>query len=512
MVGSMGAALGAFGVYYATGAPGLTFIDSGELAAVCYLPGIAHPTGYPLYTIMGWLIIQLFTPRTPIVLLNTLSAIFSSFSLLVFSRAVMHLFNNDIAKDRLQPTDLAATCSVAGSTMLLACSAVFWSVSLVTEVYALHALFITLFIFLSLQACGAKNQPENGKKPAAFRWVALLFLTVGISFSHHMSTILFIPALIYLLIVQKTWQTLAIKQLLLLPLCLLCGLSFYLYLPLRAANFPMLNWGNPQTWEAFIWHVTGKQYRVWMFSSPAAALQQLEYFLTLVIKAFGVVPLLLVPFGLWHLFHRNRRMLWFTLILAATDLLYAVNYDIQDVDPYFLPVFVVMALWMGSAMLFFASKALYKWKSLYYIVLGSLCSLFLFPLLLNFNEVNQSKNRLVEQYSRTILNTLEPNALIFSYQWDYFCSACYYLQVVEGIRPDVIMIEVQLLKRSWYITQLQKNYEAFLQQSQDEVTAYAQELYKFEHGLPYDPHLIQQRYLAMINSFIQRNIDTRPIY
>jgi tetratricopeptide (TPR) repeat protein len=327
-----------------------------------------------------------------------------------------------------------------------------------------------------------------------------------------MSTVLFIPSLIYLFISERTWQTLGIKRLLLMLGFFMCGISFYLYLPIRAAYNPALNWGNPQTWETFLWHVSGKQYRVWMFSSPSVALQQLEYLLVLLLKSFGIVPLLLVPFGLWHLFHRNRRMVWFTLILLATDILYAINYDIQDVDSYFLPVFMVFALWMGGAVLFFSNKALYKRKSFYYLVMCGLCSLFLFPLLLNFNEVNQSKNRLVEQYSRTILQEVKQNALILSFQWDYFCAPCYYLQLVEGLRPDVAIIEVQLLKRSWYITQLQKNYKELMEKSRDEVAAYAQELYKFEHGLPYDPQVIQQRYMEMLNSFIRGNIGVRPVY
>ncbi len=508
------AVVAAFAVYYFTRAPGLTFIDSGELAAVCSIPGIAHPTGYPLYTILGWLFIHLLQPVKPIIVLNTLSAVFSCIALFVFSRSVVNLFNNStVAQGRFQPvTETAAACSAFAGTLLLAFSSVFWSVSLVTEVYALHGLFISLFIFLSLKSFAAGSKKGQAAPGASFLWFALLLFILGLSFCNHMSTVLFIPSLIYLFIAERSWQTLGGKQLLLLLVFFLCGISFYLYLPIRAAYYPALNWGNPQTWETFLWHVSGKQYRVWMFSSPSVALQQLENLLILLLKSFGIVPLLLVPFGLWNLFHRNRQILWFTLILLVTDILYAINYDIQDVDPYFLPVFFVFALWMASAMLFFTSKTLYKRKSIYYLVICGLCSLFLFPLLLNFNEVNQNKNRLVEQYSRSILHNLNQNALILSYQWDYFCSPCYYLQLVEGLRPDVAMIEVQLLKRSWYITQLQKNYKELMEKSRDEVAAYAQELYKFEHGLPYDPQVIQQRYMEMLNSFIRNNIGSRPVY
>jgi hypothetical protein len=342
---------------------------------------------------MGWLFIHLLQPVKPIIVLNTLSAVFSCIALFVFSRSAVNLFNNStVVQGWFQPlTETAAACSAFAGTLLLAFSSVFWSVSLVTEVYALHGLFISLFIFLSLKSFAAGPKRENGSPTSPFLWVALLLFILGLSFCNHMSTILFIPSLIYLFVAERTWRTLGVKRLLLLLVLFLCGISFYLYLPIRAAYYPVLNWGNPQTWETFLWHVSGKQYRVWMFSSPSVALQQLENLLILLLKSFGIVPLLLVPFGLWHLFHRNRYMLWFTLILLVTDILYAINYDIQDVDPYFLPVFFVFALWMASAMLFFTSKTLYKWKSLYYLVICGLCSLFLFPLLLNFNEVNQSK-------------------------------------------------------------------------------------------------------------------------
>ena len=51
--------LAAFGVYLLTLAPTVTFIDSGELATVAATLGIAHPTGYPLFALLGWLFAHL---------------------------------------------------------------------------------------------------------------------------------------------------------------------------------------------------------------------------------------------------------------------------------------------------------------------------------------------------------------------------------------------------------------------------------------------------------------------
>jgi hypothetical protein len=101
---------------------------------------------------------------------------------------------------------------------------------------------------------------------------------------------------------------------------------------------------------------------------------------------------------------------------------------------------------------------------------------------------------------------------LLSYQWDYFCSPFYYLQLVEGLRTDVTMIEVKLLKRSWYLTQLKNNYPELMRKSEDEVERFSRELYKFEHGQPYEPEVIQTRYIDMINSFVRKSFPARPVY
>src|ERR671912_452154 len=45
----------AFVVYSRTLLPGLAFGDWGEMQTVPHLLGVAHPTGYPTYVLLGWL-------------------------------------------------------------------------------------------------------------------------------------------------------------------------------------------------------------------------------------------------------------------------------------------------------------------------------------------------------------------------------------------------------------------------------------------------------------------------
>ena len=67
-----------FIAYLLTLAPGVGFIDAGELATVSATLGIAHPTGYPLFTLLGFLFSKLPIAATVIVRLNIMSAFFSA--------------------------------------------------------------------------------------------------------------------------------------------------------------------------------------------------------------------------------------------------------------------------------------------------------------------------------------------------------------------------------------------------------------------------------------------------
>ena len=73
-----------FIVYIFTLAPSVIQIDSGELAAVQATLGIAHPTGYPLFTILGYLFSLIPLPFTKIFQLNLLAAIYCGAGIAVF--------------------------------------------------------------------------------------------------------------------------------------------------------------------------------------------------------------------------------------------------------------------------------------------------------------------------------------------------------------------------------------------------------------------------------------------
>ena len=87
-------ALFVFIVYLTTLAPSVVNIDSGELATVQITLGIAHPTGYPLFTMLGylWQIIPL--PFTAIFKANLLAAVFTSLAIWIFTKSTYLMLSN----------------------------------------------------------------------------------------------------------------------------------------------------------------------------------------------------------------------------------------------------------------------------------------------------------------------------------------------------------------------------------------------------------------------------------
>jgi hypothetical protein len=80
--------------YLLTLAPGVIASDSGELATVQYTLGIAHPTGYPLFTILGFIFSHLPIPLRPITKLNLLTALWSVATVYVLTITLKFLLDN----------------------------------------------------------------------------------------------------------------------------------------------------------------------------------------------------------------------------------------------------------------------------------------------------------------------------------------------------------------------------------------------------------------------------------
>jgi hypothetical protein len=498
-----------FFVYLSTMSRSMSYIDGGEITTVLWTLGIAHPTGYPLFTLLGYAFIHLPFFHEVVQRANFFAVVCTAIAggtfyyVFLLSHVVLATDGKDLdlkkSKKVFLKTDSTAlesrsnfailSASVA-ATLTLMFSKTFWTQSTVIESYPLQ-----LLLFAIIFVAWLKLYSSPGKQESFLAGFAL-----GLGFTNHMTTILTVPSLIFLLILMLRTKKLnrRIIQVMILGGAL-AGL-LYLYLPIRASQHPLLNWGNPDNLKRFIWHVTAKQFRTWMFSSFDVFQHQLNVFYSNLYTEFRV-SILIAVLGFFVSAIYYKKLFWWTTILLVSDLIYAANYSIHNIESYFLLAYISIVLFITVGFRFIVERLsqLSLGKT---IITFSILFFPIFSAFSNYKEVDASKDHAVEMYVRDILTSLPKNSVIISYQWDIFVSASLYYQNVDGLRPDVIVIDKELLRRSWYASQVHNRYN-FLFPKEDLIyDEYQANLKLFENDLPYDPTDIERSYSNFIREII----------
>ncbi len=373
--------------------------------------------------------------------------------------------------------------------------------------YSLHILLISASIYFFLKAyfIGIENKLNDLRKIEK-NWLIFAFM-LGLSFTNHMTSILLLPGFAYLYFSKYGFSQNAFQRILRMLIPFITALTIYIYLPISASRNPEINWGNPVNWENFKRHIMGWQYQSWIFSSTESASKQFKYFVEIFPTEFAYFGLILIFLGLIELSKTNRKILTFYLILFFTCLLYSINYDINDIDSYFLLAFISAGLIATTGYLFIVKKFFQRNIGTY--------ALLILPVLfiaINFEKVNQNDNTQYHEYSISVLNSADNNSIVISYLWDFLISPSYYLQFVEGKRKDIAIIDKELVRRSWYFNQIKRNNILIYERSKDLIDRFLPELAKFERNENYNPQILEKYYREIIQSFIIRNINDHSIY
>ena len=526
--------IGVFTVYFFTLAPSVVEIDSGELATVQATLGIAHPTGYPLFTMLGYLFSLIPFTFSKIYQLNLLAAIWCSLGAGLFAYTSKMLLDNlDVFGNNLKykvrsektrkkevkkqkpaaetkgqiPGSKKYLTSVLGG-LILAFDKTYWVQSASVEVYSLQIFLFLLIIFFALRAYIGGDDPARINFNNKWLWLAF---GLALGFSNHMTTLFLIPGIAYLYLnknrfSKKSFAGIGIMLLVFIPLLA----AIYLYLPVRASQNPVLDWGNPTNLSRFFRHVEANQYTVWMFSSAGSAVHQLNYYISNLPDEFKI-SLFICAVGFFTAFIRARKLFVFILITFLFTILYAVNYDIKDIDSYFVLSYISLSFFgvFGIVQLFSLLKAR-KYK---YLLPAGFIMLFIgIQACLNFNQVNQSDVYTFEDYTKDVLNSCSRNSVLISYQWDYLVSPSYYFQYVDKYRPDVTIVDKELLRRSWYYKQTANNHPRLFAGMENDVNSFLKAVEPFENGDRYNPNFIEMHYRKVLTDLVATNADRRDVY
>lgn len=226
----VGAALGLLA------APGLTWLDAGELGAAAAEMGVAHPPGFPVFVMVTHAVMNL-VPLGDLAFRGNLA------SALTMAAATLAVFGAARALG-------ARRWAAAGGALLFAATPLTALHGTTIEVYAGAALFTAALIggFARLAA-------GDG------RWGLALGVCLGLAAGHHAELRLFalviIPAALWQTRRHPRGRAVALGA----TLAGAWAAAVIVYLPLRAAAEPWRNWGDPSTLGAWWDHLTGARIR-----------------------------------------------------------------------------------------------------------------------------------------------------------------------------------------------------------------------------------------------------------
>jgi Protein of unknown function (DUF2723) len=549
-------------VYAWTLAPTVTLVDSGELIVAARFLGVAHPPGFPLYILLAYLASIVPIGRVA-VRVNFASALFAAVAAAVLSLVLEEILitPSDSApwkdQSKKQPSQKRKKISpgkshasiearngtaflvvpAVASGLLLAFSRTLWSYATIAEVYTLNTLLILIIFFLVLRwrrrlvekryrvANLDPVQTPAIRDPDALLYTAaaIFGLALGV---HHVTVGLTLPALavvVYRTEGLKFFRSRRFAYAALFSVAAL--LTVYSYLPLAASRSPVLNWGDPRSLQAVWRHISGAQYQTFFSFEPKIVGEHLADFAGLTLREFGPfwlpITLLLAAAGFANAFKYSRTIFWFLALVIACDAAYSVSYDIaEDKDAYYLPSFVSITIAAGLGLHWLLRGNLFGRLVIRRRQVLAVLALLVVPavtLVANWPFNNRGHYFIARDYIANIQNTIEPNGLLLTLDWQV-ASPMLYVREVEHSRPDLKIVDVQLLRRSWYFDYLRRAYPDLIERSRDKVDAYLSELKQWEHDpdaytkSPVLTQRIASAFQEMAQSFVTRQLEIAPVY
>ncbi len=431
--------------------------DPFEFQVSAYRLGIAHGNGYPLLMLLGKLFTLLPVGGTLAFRANLTSAFFAALAAVGVERLARRL--------RAAPL----TAFLAG--FAFGVSPTLWARATELEAYALNAAFLVVILYLCIEL--VDQQPVVRSASSVY----LLAFLLGLGLTNHLTTLLAAPACV---IAGGGWLSTqlrhtphalrsAIRHLSFVILFFLLGLAIYLYLPLR---WPSVNHGELLSLDRFLHIVKGGE-SAGEFNPALALTDAVRYgslfrkivdqytWAGIALAAAGVVALVLRGSSQKPVLLRKKGFSvpgWpIVLILALTyagHVFFIMAYFTRDPDwsDFFIPLHLMAAVLIGvgaQAILnalftllnsrFSSNTAFPPLPAARCLLLTAFCLLPLRSIWLTLPQVDRSQNWAnyrLGQYTLSYPLAQGATILVDPVR----LAPLYYLQVVEGVRPDLDII------------------------------------------------------------------------
>ncbi len=523
------------GIYIFTLAPTTAFWDTSEYIAAAYVLGIPHPPGNPLFTMLAHVWGALPLSSLYAVRINLFAAVTSALTA-GFLFLVADRWMRDVV-----PVRWARLAAAFAGILVGALAWTVWNQSTVNEkVYTVSMLSTALVLWLGVH--WADDSPGQHRD----RWLVLIAYLIALSSTNHMMGVLAGPAVaVYVLLTDpgmmlKPWvllmgYTLALavsgkwavlvngpapeativgvlfagllayaawkdagefrRPILYLALAaVVIGVSLnYIFLPIRALQYPAINEGEPTTWEALNQVLNRAQY-----GKPPVTFRQadiasqfgnyLQYFNWQFARDWGnagmrigtIIFTLLGLTGATALWQRDRRAFWASLTLMGTitvALIFYLNFkygysypvdpsrgqvarEVRERDYFYVVSFAAFGLWVavGFGAMLQAIAESHRGRlseTARWAAATPVLGLALIPLFANHVTASRKGETLARDFARDLLESVEPYGILIT-AGDNDTFPLWYAQEVEGIRRDVTLANLSLMNTRWHLQQIRR--------------------------------------------------------
>jgi hypothetical protein len=400
--------------YLWTLCPSVYTEGSGELIGATFQLGTPHPTGYPLYVLLGRVLTLLMPLASPAQAVNAATALVAAAAAAALGALL-----------RQRGCDPAAA---AAGGLVLAWSRTFWSQAVVAEVYG-------LFVLTAVVAIAAGLHTRSVSEAERPRWLLGTGYAAGVAATCHLQAVLLLPLVVGCALWRRASGGRGARDLSLTVVGALAGLSVYLYLPVRNGIGGGFHWAALGSGGALWDHISGALYRT-SFGLPGpavlAGLTRWGHQLAGEWTPLFLPVVLLGAVGVWR---RDRPLA--VVLLAAITLNLATGLGYHR-DPTGLSVFFLLTILCAAALSGFGLDALVTTLR---PVIGrgttigvSACAAFVF--LANATASDRSRSTFPDRFGRHLLTELPKGAVLLT-EGDDASYLVDYLHRVEGLRPDV---------------------------------------------------------------------------
>ena len=477
---ALGTFLVVFVIYFLTLAPTTAFWDTSEYISAARVLGIPHPPGNPLFVILAHTFGLLPLAASYAERINLFAAVTSAAAAGLWF-LVAERWLKGIVRERW-----ARYAAAFGGVLVGATSWSVWNQSTVNEkVYTVSLFSIALVMWLVVR------WGDDAPGPHRDRWLVLIAYVLALTSTNHLMGLLAVPALV-VYVLWTDWRVITRPTVLVgIVLAAVVGISLnYLWLPMRAAQYPPINEGEPigffsQALKDVLNRVQyGKpalgdrqasfagqlgnfwQYYSWQFARDWGRLAGAA---TAVFTVLGLS-------GLWALWKSDRRAGLAGLALVGTlslGLVFYMNFkygysqypnqpslprEVRERDYFFIGSFAVygafVACGLGALMqsivdgLRDRGSATSRWAAASPVLL-----LAFVPLFGNRVTASRAHETMARDFAYDILNSVEPYGILIT-AGDNDTFPLWYAQEVEGIRPDITLANLSLMNTEWHLRQL----------------------------------------------------------